>query len=511
MADTVSFGPFVFDRGSGVLTRDGKAIVIGTRGIGLLATLLDANGAAVGRYELLEAGWPGLAVEEGNLTVQIASLRKAMGPRPDGQDWISTVPRVGYRLLKTASPTADALRDFVLPSLAVLAFETIGGSAEQDYFADGIVEDIITALSRFRSFAVIARSSSFVYKGRAVDVRQVGLELGVRYVLGGSVRRAGDRLRITAQLVDGETGAYLWASQFNGRIDEIFDFQDRITENVAALVEPGLRRAEIERARRERPESLAAYDLYLRALPDVYAMQPEPNARAIGLLEQAIAIDPGFAPAQAMAGVAYLARHTMQLGGADPEHDTAKAVSYVRAALATGSDDATVLSYAGFILLQLGRYDAEGFALLRRSTEENPNNVMVLTNFGIAALLAGDLDEAELFLQRAVRLNPREMDAHWQLTGIAHIRMAQGRYQEALKIATRSLGISATYDATYWMVIAANAHLGRLDEARAALRSLQRISPNVSLSRVRRGQSSLDPRRIDVLIEGMRLAGMPED
>ena len=509
MADTATFGPFVFDRANGTLTREGKPLPVGTRGAALLAALVAADGAAVERDALIEAGWPGLAVEEGNLSVQIATLRKAMGPRPDGQDWIATVPRVGYRLLKSTTPGRDA-RGTVVPSLAVLPFENIGGDPEQDYFADGVVEDIITALARFKSFAVIARSSSFVYKGRAVDVRQVAAELGVRYVLEGSVRRSGERLRISAQLVDGETGAHLWAQNFDGRLDDIFDFQDRITENVAALVEPRLRRAEIERSRRERPDSVAAYDLYLRALPDVYAMQPELNARAVGLLEQALAIAPGFARAQVMAGVAYLARHTMQLDGADPEHDVAAAVSYVRAALATGSDDATVMGYAGFILLQLGHYDGEGFALLRRSTEENPNDVMMLTNFGIACLLAGDLDEAESLLQRAGRLNPREMDAHWQLTGIAHIRMAQGRYEEALQLATRSLGISATYDATYWMLIAANAHLGRIPEAREALRNLQRISPQVSLARIRRGQSSRDPHRIEVLLEGMRLAGMPE-
>ena len=217
----------------------------------------------------MDAAWPGTAVEESNLSVQIASLRKLLGPSPDGGEWIATIPRVGYRFVaepEAAVPaqTQAARSEPVIPSLAVLPFQNLSGDPEQDYFADGVVEDIITALSRFKSFAVIARNSRFVYKGRAVDVRQVAKELGVRYVLEGSVRRAGDRLRITAQLVDGVTGAHLWADKFDGAVEDVFDFQDRITESVATVVEPHIQTAEIERSRRERPRSIAAYDIYLQ-------------------------------------------------------------------------------------------------------------------------------------------------------------------------------------------------------------------------------------------------------
>jgi adenylate cyclase len=506
-----TFGPFSFDPTAGALSRDGKPVSMGTRGAALLGALIGGDGAPVTKEALMEAGWPGTIVEEGNLSVQIAALRKAMGPRSDGQDWIATVPRVGYRLLKAPSPAATEMTAHVLPSLAVLPFANMSGDPEQEYFADGIVEDVITALSRFRSFAVIARNSSFVYKGRAVDVRQVARELAVRYVLEGSVRKAGDRLRISTQLVDGETGAHLWAQNYDGLLGDVFEFQDRITESVVGVVEPRVRRAEIERSRRERPDSLAAYDLYLQALPNVYAMRPEAASRAIELLDRAIAIDPNFALAQVLDGLAYLARHTMQLEGAEPERDIAQALGHVHAALATGTDDPTILGYAGFILCQLGLQYEQGFALMRRAVTENPNNVMVLTNFGIACLLAGDLDEADANLQRAIKLNPREFDAHWQLTGIAHIRMAQRRYDEALEVANRSLGINPAYDATFWMIIAANAYLGRMQEAREAIEGLRRISPHTSLARIRRGQRSRDPWRIDVLIEGMRLAGLAEE
>ena len=273
----------------------------------------------------------------------------------------------------------------------MLPFQNLSGDPEQDYFADGVVEDIITALSRFKSFAVIARNSSFVYKGRAVDVRQVARELGVRYVLEGSVRRAGNRLRITAQLVEADSGAHLWAQNFDGDVEDVFDVQDRITENVVAIVEPRVKRAEIERSRRKPPDSLDAYDLYLQAMPDVYAMRPEANANAIRLLEQAVVLDPGFAPGVAMAGMAYLARITMQLPGAS-EGDVAACVRHARAALAIGSDDSAVLGNCGFLLLEIGLQYEEGFALLKRAVAENPNNVGALTNMGIACLLAGDLD-----------------------------------------------------------------------------------------------------------------------
>ena len=378
-----TFGPFVLDTSRGLLQRNGKTVAVGQRGLALLGALCEAGGGVVAKSELMSRGWPGTIVEEGNLTVQVAALRKALGPGPGGQEWIATVPRVGYRLIRPGAPSAGA--DATLPAeptLAVLPFVNLGGDREQDYFADGVVEDLITALSRFRSFAVIARNSSFVYKGRSVDVRQVARELGVRYVLEGSVRRAGDRLRIAAQLIDGTSGNHLWARNFDGVVADIFDVQDRITESVVAVVEPKIQRAEIERSRRERPDSLDAYDLCLRGLQKLNTMQPEENAAALELFDRAIAIEPGYATALAAAALGL--EHRITMGwlplGAD---DGPKSVRLAHAALAAGGDDAMVLARCGMVLLQLGEEHDQAMRLFNRALDLNPNNVGVLSLAGI--------------------------------------------------------------------------------------------------------------------------------
>ncbi len=503
-----TFGPFTLT--ANALLRRGMAIPLGGRALAVLTVLARADGQVVSKAALMAQVWPGMTVEDGNLTVQIAGLRRALGQMPDGQDWIGTVPRVGYRLISgvAASPALPPIS--ILPSLAVLPFQNLGGDAGQDYFADGVVEDIITALSRFKSFAVIARNSSFVYKGHAVDVRQVAKDLGVRYVLEGSVRRAGAKLRISAQLVDGMTGVHLWAQNFDGPVEDIFDVQDRITEGVVALVEPQIQRAEIQRSRRERPESLDVYDLYLRALPNAYDPRPDANAQAIALFERVIALDPNFAPGRAMAAQMYLLRVAMQFAGAD-ESDAKTAIAHARAALALTRDDPMVVAHSGLVLLQVGREFDTGLGLLLLAVSENPNSAELLNLAGIGFLLGGDLTQAADYLQRALRLEPNGFGTHWQLTGMAHIRMAEGRYDDALDWALRSQAINAGYDATHWMLIAANAYLGHWDEAHKYLGALQKISPGISLSRIRLGQKPRDPHRIDVLIEGMRLAGLAEN
>ena len=504
----LSFGPFVLDPPRRTLTRSGVTTDLGQRACELLAALLEARGEPVTKASLMDRVWPGIAVEEGNLTVQIAGLRKTLGPGPQGQDWIITVPRVGYRLILPPEPAAEP-EATSRPAIAVMPFTNLSGDVAQDYFADGVVDEIITALSKFKTFAVISRSSSFVYRGRPVDVRQAAQELGVRYVLEGSVRRAGDRLRIGTRLIEATDLRTVWAEQFDGPVADVFEFQDRITENVVALVEPNILRAEIDRARRTRPDSLDAYDLYLQALPDVFVSRPEANSRAINLLERAIALDPGFAQAIAFAAQAYLLRVAMQFDGSE-NADAVRAVELARAALDLTHDDAVVIAYGGFVLLQIGREYDSGLAVVRRALRENPNNIDVMNLAGIGELMCGDLTVAAQCLERALRLDPNGFGTHWQMTAMAHVRIAGGHFAEALDWAMRSQAVNPHYDATHWMLIAANAHLGRMEEAQRYVAALLTISPKASLTRIRQGQHPRDPQRIDVLIDGMRLAGLTE-
>jgi TolB-like protein/class 3 adenylate cyclase/Tfp pilus assembly protein PilF len=395
------------------------------------------------------------------------------------------------------------------PSIAVLPFANMSNDPDQEYFADGMVEDILTALSRFTWLAVIARNSTFTYKGRAVDVRQVATELSVRYVLEGSVRRAARRVRITGQLIDATTGAHLWAERFDGDLEDIFDLQDRITEGVVGAIEPRIRKAEIERSRRKRPESLDAYDLYLRALPHVYAMRPDDNSKALQILEQAISLDPGFAAAFAYAAWCYEQRVVRGWPTAR-DSDIERGVKLARAAIATGSDDANAIVTAGFVLVMLGRdYDA-GLAAVRRALDLNRNSAIVSILSGWANNFAGNLDEALTSFQRAQRLSPSDPGAFFFVTGAAMSHLLSGRYAEAAEVAARSAATYADWDTTYWVLAPAYVHLDQIDRARAAVAKLLLLTPGATVSRYRTLLPFRDERRLAIVLDGLHKAGLPE-
>ena len=393
------------------------------------------------------------------------------------------------------------------PSLAVLPFQNMSGDAEQEYFADGVVEDLITALSRFKSFSVIARNSSFIYKDRSVDVRQVGKELGVRYVLEGSVRRAGSRLRITAQLIEAETGAHVWADKFDGAVEDVFDVQDKITESVVAVVEPQIQQAEIKRSHRERPESLAAYDLYLRALQKLNLDRPADNAAALEILERAIVLEPGYAIALAYAAYGYEHRVSMSWP-AFSEDDRKRSLQLARAALAVAEGDATVLARCGIVLQLMGREYEQGLLMIMRAVETNPNNLTAIFIAGYAHHIGGSLEEALKFFNRAIRLSPG--DTSEAMSGVGEVQMGLGHYEEALKWAERSLAMNPNWRVSHHTVIACNAYLGRLEQAQRALSVLQELEPSISIAQVKSAFHMRDPHRSDTLIEGLRRAGMPE-
>src|SRR5215467_1158664 len=304
--DVVSFGPFSLDPSRRLLLKDGAPVAVGARTLDTLIALVARPNEAISKRELMAVVWPDVTVEEGSLRVQIAALRKALGDGKGGARYITTLAGRGYcfvapisrvrdRGSERAAATKPALALPDKPSIAVLAFQNMSGDPEQEYFADGMVEEIITALSRIRWLFVTARNSSFTHKGQSVDVKRIGRDLGVRYVLEGSVRKSGNRVRITAQLIDASTASHLWADRFDGALEDIFDLQDQVTARVIGAIAPKLEQAEIERARRKPTESLDAYDYFLRGMASHNQWTKESNDEAIRLFYRAIELDPNFA------------------------------------------------------------------------------------------------------------------------------------------------------------------------------------------------------------------------
>ena len=504
-----AFGEFVLDPGCGLL-RNGRAVALGQRGAALLEVLLEARGNVVSKDALMERVWPGTAVEESNLTVQVAALRKVLGLTPDGQEWIATVPRVGYRFIRANIETkAAAPAPELKPTLAVLPFSNLSGDPNQDYFADGIVDDIIAALSRFRSFAVVGRDCSFAYKGSGMDVRKIAAELGVSYVLEGSIRQQGNRLRIVAELVEGQGGTHMWAQTFDGTLDEIFDFQDRITERVATLIEPLIQTAEIERSRRERPGSVATYDIYLHALAKISTEIESDNAAAYALLMQGLAVEPDNA--QLLAHAAWALEHRYTMGWPSlTEDDVQTCGALARRALEHCTGDAMVMAHCGVALMQTVKDYDWGPAVLQAAAESNPNNPMAVVRAGVGHLHCGDISDALSHFHRANRLTPGDRGAHFSLCGIAHAYVVLGEYDQAVAWASRALASNPNFEATLWVLIAASAHLGRMEEAHRHLAALRRLTPDITIERIRAGQASKYPDRIAGVLDGLRLAGVSE-
>jgi TolB-like protein len=395
------------------------------------------------------------------------------------------------------------------PSIAVLSFENLSGDPEQEYFADGIVEEIITALSRFRSLFVIARNSSFAYKGRAVDVKQIGRELGVRYLLEGSVRKAGDRVRITGQLIDGANGVHLWAERFEGRLEDIFDLQDQVTTSVVGAIAPKLEQAEIERAKRKPTESLDAYECFLRGMAGVHRWNKEDNEAALRLFYRAIELDPEFASAYGMATRCYLQRKASGWG-ADRRKELAETERLARRAAELDKDDAVALAAAGMALSYVvGNHD-EGAVLTERALRLNPNLAWAWLFSGWVKVWTGEPEDAIERVARAMRLSPNDSQIFSMQTATAAAHFLAGRYAEAFswaEMAAREKPIFLLASAT---AAASGALAGRSEEAARALAQLRRLEPNVRLSNLR---EFFPLRRIEDLAkweEGMRTAGLPE-
>jgi TolB-like protein len=507
---TLCFGRFRLDLASRQLLLDERLLEVGDRALQVLRLLAEANGGLVSKDELMTRVWAGQVVEENNLQVQISTLRKALDPEGTGESWIVTVPGRGYRLLGAAERPALPLPDE--PSLVVLPFRNISGDPEQEYFADGMVEEITTALSRIGSLFVIARNSAFTYKGRPVDVRQVGRDLGVRYVVEGSVRKAGSRVRIAGQLVEAATGAHLWADRFEGRLEDVFDLQDQMTAKVAAAIEPNARAAEIQRARRKPAENPQAYDLLLRALPPFYGRTPAGLAEARRLLRQAVAIDPNYAPS--LAYLAFCEWRTVIHGLIDPGDPTgAEWVALVQSALALDPNDPEVLAIAGEITARIGGDLSGGIALLDKSLELNPNNATALALAAALQIYSGNAAAAIALLDRSARHNPLDWNTHLY-TGYTMAYFAAGEYEHAVGWSAKALQeLPHAAVALRWRA-ASLGQLARLEEGRQAVQRLVAVVPNFTISRFRRLIADKTLAKVpcvaDALYEGLRRCGAPE-
>jgi len=396
------------------------------------------------------------------------------------------------------------------PSIAVLPFQNMSGDPEQEYFADGMVEEIITALSRIRWLFVIARNSSFTYKGKPVDVKQVARELGVRYILEGSVRKAGGRVRITAQLIDASTGAHLWADRFDGSLEGVFELQDQVASGVVGSIEPRLRQSEIERANRKLTESLDAYDLYLRALALRDIHTDESVREAVSLLKRALAIDPNYAPAKALIGW-HRVHQTSHGRSPVSDTDTAEAVALARQALEAGKDDPDTLWMAAATLTIFAGELTVAAAAIDRALTLNPNSAHAWMVRGVVSVNLGQPGPAIEACERAMRLSPLDRQRRNFTTGIARAHLV-GRYEEAADWAERTLRDEPGYRAALVTKAIACAHLARMEEARAALSQQIEAQPGLTIARYRAFWSRVfSPELMEISLSGLRKAGLPEE
>jgi len=528
------FGDYVLDPARRELTWRGQVVAVGPQVFDLLLHLISNRDRVVTKDDLLQAVWSGRIVSESTITSHINSVRKAIGDTGEEQRLVRTVARKGFRFVgeikvgeigearqadwpgigerapvdpNETPPSALVLPDN--PSITVLPFQNLSGDPEQEYFADGVVEDIIAALSRIRWLFVIARNSSFTYKGRAVDVKQVGRELGVRYVLEGSVRKSGNKVRITGQLIDATTGTNLWAERFEGMLDDIFELQDRMAESVVGAISPQLERAEIERAKHKPTESLDAYDYYLRAMANLHFGTKEAVDEALRLLYKAIERDPEYAAAYAMAAWCHLWR---KINGwmNDRAREMAEGMRLARRAVELGKDDAVALTRAGSALSHLAD-DLDGsIALLDRAKMLNPNLAAAWFLGGFVRVWCGDSDGAIAHFMQAMRLSPLDPEMYRMQAGMAAAHLFAKRFDDASSWAAKSFRDLPTFLIVEAFIAASHALAGRTDEARRAMQHLRQLDPTLRTSNLTDYLPIRRPQDLAILSDGLRKAGLPE-
>lgn len=528
---TFLFEDCVLDPERRELIRGSEAVAVGPQVFDLLLYLVQNRDRVVSKDDVLGAVWDGRIVSESTLTSHINAVRKAIGDSGEEQRLIRTIARKGFRFVgevtmagsPSGSDTADtepAMAHGIQaeaqgpalpnsPSIAALPFQNLSGDPEQDYFADGVVEDIITELSRIRWLFVTARNSSFAYKGRAVDVKLIGRELGVRYVLEGSVRKASNRVRITGQLIDTTSGAHLWAERFEGSLDDIFDLQDRVAASVVGAIAPQLERAEIGRAKRKPTGSLDAYDYYLRGMANVHLGSREAIDQALSLFLKAVELDPDFASAYAMAAWCHFWR---KFNGwmVDPARDAAEGARLARRAAELGRDDAVALARSGHALAHLaGDFDS-GIALVDRALVLNPSLATAWFLAGFLRIWLGETDDAIAHLAHAMRLSPLDSETYRMQAGTAMAHLLAGRHDEAASWAEKAVINLPSFLIAAGVIAASHALAGREGDARRAMQRVRELDPALRVSGVKDWLPFQRSEDLALFAGGLRKAGLPE-
>lgn len=490
---------------------DGTEVALGARAFDVLHHLHRNPDRVITKEELLETVWAGTLVEESNLTVQIAGLRKVLG-----RDAIKTVPGVGYKftLGAAADPVErtsqkDAPPVPAIPSLAVLPFANLTGSDENAYMVDGIVNEITSALARVSSFFVISTTSTFTYRGKAVDLAEIGRELGVRYILEGSIQKAGDRLRIFTQLVEARTGRMIWHDRFDGSSDDIFDLQDTVAESVAAAIEPKLIWAEAARAQAKPTDNLKAYDLCMKAAPLVYRQNSLANLEdGLELLRHALELDANYTYAKALICYAHTGAFAARWW---PFEQAQAALPLAHEVLDSNPDDPLALCYVGHYIAYIGHDTKTGLTALKRAHSLNPNSANIEMLLGWVYNYIDQSDLAIEHLRRAIRISPLHPQIGIMTSGIGNALFQKGEiaeasryYEQALteypEFATIQLGLMGCY----W-------RLGELEKSAKMAEWFRQKVPDMSVSTFRRTRPQSSESYREAVIGALRANGFPED
>lgn len=504
------FGPFEFNLESGILFSRGEPLRLGQRAIRLLKVFVERPSEILTKSDLVDAAWSGAAVEESNLSVQIASLRKVLGLTPEGEEWIVTIPRVGYRFIgRVEIGGRDSIQHgtpYTKPSLAVLPFTTPTDDPEERLFADGLVEDIITTLSKLSGLTVIARTSSFVYGGRAVDVREAASALGVRYLMEGTVRTSANRLRIAVHLVDGKNGEHVWAEQYDRKLSDIFAIQDEITQALATEMQVQLLEGEQARLRYTTTSNLEAWNYWIRAAATVYRRRLSKEDQTVARIncEKALALDPSSAPLNAI--LAQLHVWDARFGYWDDRPTAlAKAAAYAQRALNLDPHNAEAYAYSGMLRLVERRFD-DAAALAQKAIELAPSSADVAINACYVLTATGKPRQAVMEGERAMRLNPFPPPVYFGFLGNAY-RLA-GRVDDAI-VALETFHARMPENGVRDLVIAYQ-RAGRHAEAKGAAARLLAAQPGFTVSAWLNSQFRSDALELDADIAALRATGLPD-